>query len=609
MSAFGKGFKNIIIYYNKTIIMDILITKKNTKITTPETVNFTALLAHSDINTLPLQSRFIELLNEEFTEEEQKLYIANLYMYLNYDSTTDFPINLETVYKMIGFANKGNAMKTIKSNFTKDEDYKLLIIPREKKQNAGRSEHEIMLNVDTFKSLCMLVKTPEGKKIRKYYVKLENVNNKITKEQLENKDKLLQEKESLLIEQELKNQRQEILINEKDAKLNNLTRKVTKYPAGKAVYAYETVFEGKKVKKVGKAKDVNKRITDHRTADPDVDIFYSIKCYDHHLFEKTCHFLLDKWRVSKNREFFDCSTQIIKNVMNYTKLILENNINFETICVDEITDFFDTFTENKIDEQNKNEDKNIQQDEELQLPVHPEINIVLKDCNNFELFLQECCDTDDNSAECTHKEIVNQYKIWCKTSNKEQCNKLINFFKTRFTSIKKKLTNAFKSKKEFFVGIKIKSEFYEFINGESIIEKFLFEKCKRSPNYQISKTELFDELKSESDIIKNKILNYFDINFTRTRIGDVVNKKDLRQRGYLGVALKTNNNPENIIKKMSGHPKKVYQIEVSTKKVIREFDSQTLAAEFMNVSPSVMYLIMKTGRQRDNYIFSYNKII
>jgi hypothetical protein len=40
-------------------------------------------------------------------------------------------------------------MKTIKSNFTLDEDYKLLIIPREKKQNAGRSEHEIMLNVVT----------------------------------------------------------------------------------------------------------------------------------------------------------------------------------------------------------------------------------------------------------------------------------------------------------------------------------------------------------------------------------------------------------------------------------------------------------------------------
>ena len=34
--------------------------------------------------------------------------------------------NLEDVYKMIGFANKGNAMKLIKSNFLENEDYKIL---------------------------------------------------------------------------------------------------------------------------------------------------------------------------------------------------------------------------------------------------------------------------------------------------------------------------------------------------------------------------------------------------------------------------------------------------------------------------------------------------
>ena len=155
--------------------MELLITKKNTMVTTPETVNFTSLLANSDINSLPLQSRFIELLNEEFTEEEQKLYIANLYMYLNYDSTTDFPINLETVYKMIGFGNKGNATKTLESNFFKDEDYKIikspnknnedcLLVRTEKQTNrGGHNKEDIMLNVDTFKSLCMLVKTDKGK--------------------------------------------------------------------------------------------------------------------------------------------------------------------------------------------------------------------------------------------------------------------------------------------------------------------------------------------------------------------------------------------------------------------------------------------------------------
>ena len=426
--------------------------------------------------------------------------------------------------------------------------------------------------------------------------------------------KQLIEQEKLLIEQELKNQRQELLINEKDAKLNNLTRKITKHDKGTSIYAYETKFEGTNVKKLGKAKDLNKRITDHRTSDPDVEILYSITCQNHHLFEKACHFLLDKWRVSKNREFFDCSISIIKNVMNYTKIVLEHDINFETINIDELTSCLDTFTD-KFDE---DVIEKLPIELPIELPLQPEINTELKDCNNFELFLQECCDVDVN-VECTYKEIINQYKIWCKTSNKEQCNKLLDFLKIRFTSIKKKLTNAFKSKKDFFVGLKIKSEFYEFVNGESIIEKFLFEKCKRSPNYQITRNDLLDELKNnpsqdfnlDSDVIKNKIINYFDINFTRIKIGNVTDKKDLRRFGYLGVALNTNNNPENIpeISKMLGNPVKVYQIEVSTKKVIREFDSQRLAAEFMNISPSLMYINMKTGKQRDNYIFSYNKII
>jgi hypothetical protein len=81
----------------------------------------------------------IVLLKEQFTQEEQEWYIGNLYMYMNYHPTNDFPINLDHVFKMIGFATKGNAKRTLENNFVIDEDYKLLIIPREKKQNAGTS--------------------------------------------------------------------------------------------------------------------------------------------------------------------------------------------------------------------------------------------------------------------------------------------------------------------------------------------------------------------------------------------------------------------------------------------------------------------------------------
>lgn len=115
--------------------MNILIKKKPSELITPETINFTELVRNSN-TTLSLsneyQSNMIKILNEEFTEQQQQWYIANLYIFMHYHPTNDYPINLENVFHMIGFANKGNAMKTIKNNFTVNEDYKMLIIPREK---------------------------------------------------------------------------------------------------------------------------------------------------------------------------------------------------------------------------------------------------------------------------------------------------------------------------------------------------------------------------------------------------------------------------------------------------------------------------------------------
>jgi phage anti-repressor protein len=148
----------------------------------------------------------VKHLNDEFTEDEQKWYIANLYVYMNYHPIEDYPINLENIYKMIGFANKGNAMKTIKSNFILDEDYKIIIFRTEKNKSSetrGRKEETVMLNIDTFKNLCMIAKTENGKKIRKYYVKLENLYNKLVKYELEEKQKELELKTKLLQEKDL----------------------------------------------------------------------------------------------------------------------------------------------------------------------------------------------------------------------------------------------------------------------------------------------------------------------------------------------------------------------------------------------------------------------
>lgn len=78
----------------------------------------------------------------------------------------------------------------MENNFTQNEDYKINVLPRERVRTGPDSE-TIMLNIDTFQNLCMMVKTDQGKAIRKYYVKLENIYNKIIKEDIDEKQKLL----------------------------------------------------------------------------------------------------------------------------------------------------------------------------------------------------------------------------------------------------------------------------------------------------------------------------------------------------------------------------------------------------------------------------------
>jgi phage anti-repressor protein len=173
----------------------------------PKAINFQELVQNSNTTlSLNIQSKIVDKLNEEFTNKEQQWYIANLYMYMNYHATNDYPINLEHVYKMIGFANKGNAMKTIKSNFIENEDYKKLLFHTEKRKNEGGFNKEtVMLNVDTFKNLCMIAKTDKGKEIRKYYVKLENIYNKIIKDDIMEKQRQLEEQSNQVMQLQSQN--------------------------------------------------------------------------------------------------------------------------------------------------------------------------------------------------------------------------------------------------------------------------------------------------------------------------------------------------------------------------------------------------------------------
>jgi hypothetical protein len=81
-----------------------------------ESIDFNALIKTNTQLTIDCKSKMIELLNKEFTNEESRWFIANFYIYMNYHPTNDFPINLETLVKLVGFSHKKNAKRTLENN-------------------------------------------------------------------------------------------------------------------------------------------------------------------------------------------------------------------------------------------------------------------------------------------------------------------------------------------------------------------------------------------------------------------------------------------------------------------------------------------------------------
>jgi hypothetical protein len=73
------------------------------------------------------QCKLLEKLKERFTEKDQQMFLTSFYGYLNYNSITDYVIDLDTIWEWCGFTQKVSAKKLLEKNFIKDKDYICLL--------------------------------------------------------------------------------------------------------------------------------------------------------------------------------------------------------------------------------------------------------------------------------------------------------------------------------------------------------------------------------------------------------------------------------------------------------------------------------------------------
>jgi hypothetical protein len=168
-----------------------------------EPFNIVDLIENNPITKLSTtyQNKLLTKIKAKFTETEQQLFVASFYGFLKYDANTDFVIDLDDVWKWVGFAQKVKATVLLEKHFIMDKDYtkSLTHVGKQSDHTRGGHNKEIfMLNVATFKRFCLKAGTKKADEIHEYYIKLEETLHEVVQEESTELKTQLEQKTILL---------------------------------------------------------------------------------------------------------------------------------------------------------------------------------------------------------------------------------------------------------------------------------------------------------------------------------------------------------------------------------------------------------------------------
>lgn len=258
----------------------------------------------------------IQLLNfikDKLTDDEQLLFAESFHLYLQYDSEKDFVIDLDNIYKWLGFTRKNNAKRLLISKFIINTDYiiKEMNAPIGAFKKAGKTEEQILMNIKTFKKFCMKADTKRSDTILDYYIKLETCNQCYILNSLQETQKLLKEKD------------EQIKILQKPIYFD--------VPKEQWIYILQEISkEGQNIYKIGLAsKSVDKRKKSYKCYASDgfkeIFRFNTNNCF---LLENIVKQLLYKYKyrhVSEKggTEYFECDIEYIKNIIKISATFID----------------------------------------------------------------------------------------------------------------------------------------------------------------------------------------------------------------------------------------------------------------------------------------------
>lgn len=593
-------------------------------------------------------NKLLEKVKANFTEMEQQLFISNFYTYLNYDKTADFIVDLDDIWRWLGFNKKFNGIRLLENFFVLNKDYKKLAPPYGGARLGSYGGHNIQkffLNIKTFKSLCLKAQTKKADEIHEYYIKLEELINEVLEEEaLEMKNKLLIKDNELITKEKL-------ITNANQDKLKAIEKTlVSQFPVNCECIYFGTIdnsnAEGEKLIKFGHSNNLSMRLQDHHKTYENFILRDAFKVHNKQEIEnaiKTSSKIKKHLRTievdGKNKNeilaydetnfTIPCLSRYIKNIISeksysiekFNILVEENQkykatleqlsdeneklkvLNNEYIEKNEkLEHVLASITNNYENNNVTNNENNDENNDENNANV---ITVELK--KKFDKFIDECCFLH-NEVEVASTTIMGQFRIY----NREKPTKLVfstfnTYMRTRFLASRINSQNK-NQVVHGFKGVKLKDIVYKKSSSSNEVENFIFESCIFSPEGRASTNKIVEEFinyknnngllinKTEDKDIKNYLKNCQYILGGPIRLHNI----NATYEGYYGITLKNDYFQEARTNQVASSGKKVQKIDASTKNILNNWPTIAKAATHEDFSPAKMSRAIKNNTLINN---------
>jgi len=287
-------------------------------------------------------NKLITKIKETFNDTQQQMFVASFYCYLNCDKKNDFVIDLDNVWKWLGFSQKVRAKELLEKHFKISIDYQKSLSLAGKQTThikGGQNKETFMLNIDTFKKFCLKAGTKKANEVHEYYIKLEETLHEIIQE------------ESNELKLQLENYKTLIITNEKDKLIIREKTILQQFPNNTQCVYYGIIDnlsdKNEKLIKFGNSNFLKNRVSKHKETYSNFCLVNAFKVDNKLQIEnaiKECEFLSQRLRTItlKNKKYvellsmddvtFEQLDKVIKEIItnieyspeNYVKILHEN---------------------------------------------------------------------------------------------------------------------------------------------------------------------------------------------------------------------------------------------------------------------------------------------